>query len=183
MALKISIIVAACEGMGIGNKGDLPWRLKKEMAHFTRTTSDAAEDKKNAVIMGRKTWDSIPAKFKPLRNRENIVISSTMPLCEDGRHHVVRSLDEAVKLCLTKLKDVIDKAFCIGGHRVYEDCINSSYVDRLYLTRIHKKYECDVFFPEYDIDRFEKIACPDIPTEIQEENGVSYTYEVYQKKV
>ena len=75
--MKFNLIVAACgKSLGIGFNGELPWRLKSEMKHFASTTSTTKDPtKKNAVIMGRKTWESIPAKFRPLKNRFNIVLS------------------------------------------------------------------------------------------------------------
>lgn len=76
---KFSLVAAACLNNGIGIKGRLPWTLRNEMAFFTRVTSTVTTDeKKNAVIMGRKTWDSIPLKFKPLPNRVNVVLSESL---------------------------------------------------------------------------------------------------------
>lgn len=73
------MIAACCQNNGIGIKGNLPWKLKSEMAYFTRVTSETKDqNKQNAVIMGRKSWDSIPNKFKPLPGRINVVISQTM---------------------------------------------------------------------------------------------------------
>ena len=75
--MKINLIVAACgKSMGIGLNGELPWRLKSEMKYFAETTTKTKDsDKINAVIMGRKTWESIPAKFRPLKNRLNVILS------------------------------------------------------------------------------------------------------------
>ncbi len=75
MPYPLTIVVAATKGNGIGQNGGLPWRLSKEMAYFARVTSNAPAGKQNVVIMGRKSWESIPLKFRPLRNRTNIVIS------------------------------------------------------------------------------------------------------------
>lgn len=73
--MSLTVIVAATKSNGIGQSGKLPWRLSKEMAYFARVTSSAPDGQKNAVIMGRKTWESIPAKFRPLSKRFNIVVS------------------------------------------------------------------------------------------------------------
>merc|ERR1719225_2033744 len=75
--MKFNLIVAACgKSLGIGLNGELPWRLKSEMKYFAETTSRTTDpDKINAVIMGRKTWESIPLKFRPLKNRFNVVLS------------------------------------------------------------------------------------------------------------
>lgn len=80
--LKLAMVAAMSLTNGIGKDGGLPWRLKGEMAYFRKVTSHVAEDEKrqgvrNAVIMGRKTWASIPPKYRPLADRVNIVISRT----------------------------------------------------------------------------------------------------------
>ena len=71
----MKMIAAACEGLGIGKNGDLPWRLKEEMKYFTRMTKAAAPGRKNAVVMGRKTYESIPPKHRPLNDRVNVVLT------------------------------------------------------------------------------------------------------------
>ena len=76
MESKIKMIAAACEGLGIGKNGDLPWRLKEEMKYFTRMTKTAAPGMKNAVVMGRKTYESIPKKWRPLDDRINVVLTT-----------------------------------------------------------------------------------------------------------
>ena len=75
--MKFNLIVAACgNSLGIGKNGQLPWRLKEEMKHFASTTSNTKDTNKlNAVIMGRKTWESIPIRFRPLKNRVNVILS------------------------------------------------------------------------------------------------------------
>ena len=75
--MKINLIVAACgKSLGIGLNGELPWRLTSEMKYFAETTTKTKDPSKiNAVIMGRKTWESIPMKFRPLKNRYNIILS------------------------------------------------------------------------------------------------------------
>ena len=73
---EFNLIVAACENMGIGVNGSLPWRLRKEMKYFaTMTKRTENPEKRNAVIMGRKTWESIPQKFRPLAGRINVVLT------------------------------------------------------------------------------------------------------------
>jgi len=75
LAMSLSIIVAATSNNGIGQAARLPWRLPREMAYFASVTSDAPSPLMNAVIMGRRTWESIPDKFRPLKNRINVVLS------------------------------------------------------------------------------------------------------------
>lgn len=73
---SLALIVACTAKNGIGKDGGLPWRLPKEMGYFARATSSAPAGKHNAVIMGRNTWESIPSKFRPLKDRFNIVVTS-----------------------------------------------------------------------------------------------------------
>jgi dihydrofolate reductase len=73
--LRLTLIVAATKSNGIGQNARLPWQLPKEMAYFAQVTSNAPDGRSNAVLMGRNTWESIPKKFRPLKNRVNIVIS------------------------------------------------------------------------------------------------------------
>lgn len=77
MDRSLTLVVAATRtnGIGISSRG-LPWRLPKEMAYFVHATSEAPPGTMNAVVMGRKSWESIPTKFRPLKNRLNVVISS-----------------------------------------------------------------------------------------------------------
>ena len=74
--MELTLIVAATLANGIGVKGSLPWRLPNEMAYFARVTSRCPERALNALVMGRKSWESIPRKFRPLRGRSNIVVST-----------------------------------------------------------------------------------------------------------
>lgn len=73
---SVILIVACAHNNGIGLNGGLPWRLSKEMKYFATVTSKAPDGKRNAVLMGRHTWDSIPARFRPLKDRMNVVITS-----------------------------------------------------------------------------------------------------------
>jgi len=72
---RLTLIVAVTKSNGIGQNARLPWRLPKEMAYFAQVTSNAPDGRSNALIMGKNTWESIPKKVRPLKNRVNIVIS------------------------------------------------------------------------------------------------------------
>lgn len=157
---KISLIVAALlPDFGIGYKGQLPWSLKQEMKYFrklTTTTIDPA--KRNAVIMGRKTYYSIPPKFRPLKNRVNIVLTRNSEnlkhemedelIANQDNLHISTSLSNS----LDDLKDVdqIEEIFIIGGAEVYNQLMAENYdlIDSIYLTEIinDNKIEMDAFF-------------------------------------
>ena len=163
----ITIIVAATRSMGIGLRGSLPWQgLKNEMAYFARVTSaSTSPGETNAVIMGRKTWQSIPQRFRPLKNRVNVVISrnpGAADLENDGGRfwgpHVAGSLEAAVELLRGDFRGSpaegsgeqmprIGKVFVIGGAEVYKSALSLPETRRILLTRIRSDMECDAFFP------------------------------------
>ncbi|KAK9711069.1 Dihydrofolate reductase [Popillia japonica] len=184
MALKLNLIAAVCENMGMGKNNNLPWRLKTEMAYFTEMTSRTLSDKKqNVVIMGRKTWDSIPSKFKPLPNRINFVLSrSDLDLNQYKDTYAFKSFDEMIdKLNNEKFQEAYEKIWVIGGSHIYKMCLDNKYFHRLYLTEIKKTYDCDIFFPQLG-DKFVEVEDSEIPKGIQQENDVQFVYKVFETK-
>ena len=140
-----SIVVAADEAGGIGNGGRLPWRLPGDMAYFKRLTTEVpTPGLRNGVIMGRKTWESIPAKFRPLSNRINVVITSNAAFeLPDG---VIRA--GSFEAALGGIGDVNDLAqtFVIGGAQVYRQALAHPGLRSIYLTRVHATCDCDAKF-------------------------------------
>ena len=139
---EIAIIVIVDENYGIGKDGDLLCYLPNDLKHFKKLTTG------HTIIMGRKTYESLPKGALP--NRKNIVISSdnkeNYPGCI-----VARSVDEA--LLLTKNKE---KVFIIGGGKIYNSTLHLA--NKLYLTRIHHKFEdVNTVFPEIDFNNWELI--------------------------
>lgn len=138
---RISMIVAALKpSYGIGFQGKMPWRLRQEIRYFKHVTSQG----NNAVIMGRKTWELIPGKFRPLPDRTNVVLSREPPA--DPQEGVIYALsfDDA----LLKLKDRnIDNIFIIGGAQLYNSLANDDRITRIYLTdiRLANQVEMDTF--------------------------------------
>ncbi|KAI6911307.1 putative phospholipid-transporting, partial [Hortaea werneckii] len=177
--LPLILIVAATPKNGIGHSGGLPWpMLKKEMAYFARVTKRTPTtpaagsilpyvskqedtDKKcsNVVIMGRKTWESIPPKFRPLKDRTNLVVS-TKSRAELGNVPDTVVVGSSITDCLIDLErrvkqgqaPPIGKAFIIGGSSIYEAALKMPQTKSILLTRIRRDYECDTHFPE-DIDK------------------------------
>ncbi|CAL1695736.1 unnamed protein product [Somion occarium] len=162
---RLTLIVAATLENGIGQNSTLPWRLPKEMAYFARTTSNAPEGKRNAVVMGRNTWESIPPKFRPLKNRVNVVITRNRDYHLDPQSsstsnaptHLCTSLESALSLLSnpTKFEKPIHRIFIIGGATLYNETLSlppsaPSFVDRILLTRIHSPtFKCDTFMPDF----------------------------------
>ena len=145
----IYIIVAVDEQNGIGKEGKLPWRLKGDMNFFRETTTKTDDPKKqNMVIMGRKTWESIPEKFRPLKDRKNIILTrdKDFKITEIRKTIVRHSLDSAIELG-QKDKN-IENIFIIGGAEVFKKSLTHKNLAGIYLTKIHKIFDCDTFFSE-----------------------------------
>lgn len=127
----ILMVVAALKPLyGIGYQGKMPWRLKQEIRYFKEVTSRG----NNAVVMGRKTWELIPARFRPLPDRINVVLSRSVPTHNDDANVIyARSFDEALaKLDAFK----VDNVFVIGGAQLYNQVALDPRVTQLYLTEI-----------------------------------------------
>ncbi|XP_076241188.1 dihydrofolate reductase [Calliopsis andreniformis] len=182
MHLNLNLIAAACENMGIGINGTLPWKLKNEMAFFTSMTTKTKDaNKKNVVLMGRRTWECIPSKYRPLRNRINMVLTS-QSLDYGNQAIVCKSIPHALEIISQgPLKDKVENIWVIGGSSVYKAAMESPNFHRLYLTRIKQYFECDTFFPTIP-NNFTKMQDLDIPQGVQEEDGIQFVYEVYEKK-
>lgn len=127
------IIVAVDDKWGIAKDGRIPWHDKKDMAFFRSKTTGSG---KNAVVMGRKTMESLP-KF-PLPNRENLVLSS-----KEGSYRRVSSLDE---LGIVTKASGFDEAWVIGGATVYSETLKSGIVDEVFISRVSGDHGCDQFF-------------------------------------
>ncbi|KAK1122452.1 hypothetical protein K0M31_009672 [Melipona bicolor] len=182
MNLNLYLIAAACEGMGIGVKGALPWKLKSEMAFFASMTTNTKDPgKKNVVLMGRRTWECIPKKHRPLQNRINIILTSqTLDYGNDAI--VCKSIPHALEIIeKPPLKDQVERIWVIGGSSVYKAAMESPNFHRLYLTRIKKHFDSDTFFPSIP-NNFVLTQDPNIPQGVQEENDIQFVYEVYEKK-
>jgi dihydrofolate reductase len=130
-----SIIAAMDQLRGIGVDNRLPWHLSEDLKHFARTT------KGGTVIMGRKTWDSIPYEYRPFKHRLNIVISTNPHLQLPEGVVLAGSLEEALELSH-------GATFVIGGATLFEQAIHYPNCTQLILTEIENIFDCDAFFPE-----------------------------------
>jgi len=174
-----SVIAAVSKNGGIGYKGDLPWKIKKEMEYFNlMTTRVNLKGVQNAVIMGRCTWQSIPDKYRPLKGRINVVISKTLNSVPEGVL-LYPKLEEALKSLY--LNDHIEKLWVIGGSGLYNEAVNDKNCKKLFITRIDQEYLCDTFFPDFDAKEFEETSEANVPEGIQEENGIKYEFKVFKR--
>lgn len=143
----INIIVAYCRNRGIGFKNTLPWHLPNDLKRFKVLTDN------QSIIMGRKTWDSLPVK--PLRNRNNIIVSSTMRKYTLFQNcSVQRNLYDAIEIS-RKYGD--KQVWIIGGSSLYKEAIEKNIVTNIFATEIECSIHCDVFFPEIP-DTFKETA-------------------------
>lgn len=158
-----SLIAALDENRGIGIRNAMPWHLKGDFKHFVKETSGGT------VIMGRKTWESLPEAFRPLKNRLNIVLTRQADLQMPKGVLVVDSLESA----LAKSQG---KTFVIGGAALFAEAILHPACQQLILTEIDATFECDAFFPEipqaFQIQK--KIS--------EQENELHYQFVYYQKQ-
>ncbi|KAL1534827.1 Bifunctional dihydrofolate reductase-thymidylate synthase 1 [Salvia divinorum] len=174
------VVVAATQDMGIGKDGNLPWRLPGDLKLFkdiTMNTSDS--NKKNAVIMGRKTWESIPPKFRPLSGRLNVVLTrSGNSDIAAGADNVILcgSVSSALKLLgEPPYGSSIEKVFLIGGGQILRETLNAEDCDAIHITEIRSHFECDTFIPLIDTSLYQ----PWYSSFPIEENGINYCFATY----
>lgn len=163
----ISLIAALTQNNVIGKNNDLPWHLPDDMKYFMQTT------KGHYVIMGRKNYESIPEKFRPLPNRTNIVVTRQKtykaPNCI-----VVHSLDEG--LSLARKADQLE-VFIIGGAEIYHQGL--AYARRLYLTEIHGTLDGDTYFPSYAREDWKELSR--IHHAADERHAYAFDFVIYEK--
>ena len=161
---NISIIVAIAENNAIGKKNELLWNLPEDLKRFKQITS------RHTVIMGRRTFLSLPKGALP--NRKNIVISDvageSFPGCE-----MVPSVQEAISLC-----DEKEESFVIGGGIVYRQFM--PHARKLYITRVHKEFKADTFFPEINFDEWDEIERIKFPADGK--NPYPFSFITYIRK-
>lgn len=143
----VSAIAAVAENGVIGRNGDLPWHLPDDLKYFQRIT------KGHHVITGRKNYESIPEKYRPLKDRVNIVVTRNAAYDAPGAR-VVDSLAAGLEIA-QRANDV--EAFIIGGGQIYREALTMRLVDRLYLTIIHSAVEGDTHFPPLDPGEWEEV--------------------------
>ncbi len=167
--MRVSLIVACSENNVIGKDNDLIWHLPKDMKFFKETTQN------HFVIMGRKNFESIPHKYRPLPNRTNVVVTRQSTYAAEGCV-VVNSIEQA----LVKAGEAKDEEpFIIGGGEIYRLALEQNLIDRIYLTRIHKTYEGDTFFQELSSDW--KLVNSE-KHEADDKHECAYSFEIYEKR-
>lgn len=180
--MNMIVAVDASDGISINNS--IPWHLPNEYKHFQKTTIKTVDpNKMNAVILGRKCWESIPEKFRPLQKRINVVLSRTMPEVISETLIIVDDFEKALKLLTEEepFKSKVETIWNVGGKDVYALGLNHPWMHKLVITRLEKTYVTDVQFPEVDWENFE--LNDDFDGQPIEEKGVIYRIQSYTRKI
>ena len=138
------IICAMCNQRGIGKDGKLPWKIKEDLNFFSKLTKG---NKKNAVVMGKNTWNSLK---NHLPERDNLIISTSLSIDETRDNNIVKtfqSIDEVNSFCDNK---DYDDVWVIGGGKIYKQFIDKDLCDQCIITFVNNNYDCDTFFPVLD---------------------------------
>ncbi|OAQ28399.1 hypothetical protein K457DRAFT_96161 [Linnemannia elongata AG-77] len=220
---SFSIVVAADRAMGIGKNRGLPWRLRKDMAFFAKITSkvvQGAQDattigelthqrRVNACIMGRKTWESIPKKFRPLTDRFNVIVSRDPHYLDDKPEKgnplvalatsfeaaldLVESLQSPSSSSPSTSSIQVARTFLIGGAQLYNEGVRSKDCTHIFLTRIDATVDCDTFFPEISPSEYQLLPSTEsheflenylqesVEGGVIEEGSYQYEYTVYNR--
>jgi dihydrofolate reductase len=164
----ISAIAALSQNRVIGKNNDLPWKLPDDMKFFMQTT------KGHHVIMGRKNYDSLPTKFKPLPERSNIVVTRQMDFTAPGCL-VVHDIGKGIETARAQQES---ECFIIGGAEIYK--LAMPFTTRLYLTEIQTTIDGDTFFPVFNKNEWNETSRTHHPAD--ERHAYAFDFVVYEKK-
>ncbi len=166
--MNISIIVAAGSNNAIGKNNSLIWHLPADMKFFKEKTIG------HCIITGRKNYESIPKKFRPLSNRTNIIITR-----QENYHAPGTIITNSLQQAIEKAKEISEKEiFIIGGGDIFKQSLH--LVDTIYLTRIEHAFDADVFFPELNLKEWLEISR--IKGIKDEKNKYDYSFLVFKRK-
>jgi dihydrofolate reductase len=160
----ISIIVAVSEDLGIGRNNELLWHISEDLKRFKKLTYG------KTVVMGKKTWESLPKK--PLPGRRNIVITD-LPGERFDDAVSAYSIEDSLNKC-----EKGEEVFIIGGGSIYSQFM--PLADRLYITHVHKQAPADIYFPEIDPAVWVVTAKEEFKT--TDEGSIPYTYIIYDRR-
>ena len=157
----ISIIVAVSDDWGIGKDNELLWNISEDLKRFKRLTTG------NTIIMGKKTWESLPRR--PLPGRKNIVLTDNLKETIEGAV-TCYSIDDAVSKCGKQ-----EEVFIIGGGSIYRQFM--PLADRLCITHVHKKAPADIYFPKIDRRTWKVVEEEEFKS-----GEIPYTYVIYGRR-
>lgn len=175
---NFSIIVSVDQDMGIARKGEIPWLLPEHFANLNDlTTQTENKNLKNAIIMGRKTWEYFISQGENFDNRLVIVLSKNKDLNLPQNVLKFESLDDA----LFELSDHndIDQIFVLGGGDIFKEAILHTDLERIYLTNVESSFKSDLFFPKDIPEDFEVASTSDL----MESDGLEYSFLILERSV
>jgi len=170
------VIAAVDQEFGIGKDGRMPWHLAGDLKHFRQLTTDSSRPgKENVVLMGRKTWDSLDEKYRPLPKRLNLVVTRQKDLTFPGG--VLKADDFLSALDgLDNNREGVGTIFVIGGSQIFGQALRLPSCEKIYLTHIQKTFDCDTFFPK-DLSRFREVS----RSSPQDEGPCRYFFAEYKR--
>jgi dihydrofolate reductase len=185
----LTIVVALDDCNGIGRDNTIPWYIKNDLKFFRYVTTEINDkNKQNAIIIGRKTYETFP---KPLPNRLNIVVSSNQTLPNINYPNVIRveTFNDAIKCANDDTN--IENIFIAGGVSIYEEAMKTNLVKRVFLTRVKGDFKCTAVWSSFDVSNFKRIQT--IPEKYQQffdhsdenhdDKTPSYHLEIYEKDI
>ena len=162
--MKVSLVAAVARGGVIGRAGMIPWRIPEDMARFRELTMG------QPVVMGRKTWESLPGPFRPLPGRRNVVLTRNVAWNAEGAERA-GSLEDALALV-----DGAERVLVIGGGELYAEAL--PLADELLLTEIDADVEGDTFFPPWERTAFEETS----RDKHESETGIAFSFVTYRRR-
>lgn len=168
--MKVSLVVAMDLQRGIGKDNDLMWHLPADMQFFKQTTLN------NIIVTGRKNYESIPERFRPLANRENAILTRN-PTYKPANCAIFHSLESCLKHYEQESERTI---FIIGGGQIFEEAIEKNVVDEMYITFVEHVFEADVFFPLVDFSKWNEEVIHQ--HQADSKNAYNFTVKKFTKK-
>ena len=162
--MRVALVAAVARGGVIGRDSGIPWRLPEDMQRFRTLTMG------HPVVMGRRTWESLPDQFRPLPGRGNVVVTRNSDWSAQGADRA-GSIEDALRLLEGE-----GTVFVIGGGEIYAAALPSA--DELLLTEIDAEIEGDTYFPDWDPDDFEEVA----RERHVSSDGVGYSFVTYERR-
>lgn len=165
--MKAILVVAVSENLVIGKDNNLIWHLPKDLAFFKKTTLDGV------VVMGRKNFESIPEKFRPLPKRTNVVVTRNKDYTANGCM-VLHSLSDVYAEFRNE-----DRIYIIGGGQIYKQALDNDWIDEMLISHVHASFEGDTFFPKIDMEKWRSMPIEN--HEPDEKNEFGFTVKHYKR--
>lgn len=168
--MKVILIAALGKNREIGKNNDLMWHLPKDMKFFKDTTVGSP------VIMGRKNWDSIPERYRPLSGRLNIVLTHDTSWNADGAM-VAHKLEDALHLAA---HTGAETCYVVGGAQIYALALDAGVADELVLTHVEADFpDAEAFFPPFEAEHWKKEVLGHVPAD--DKHAFAFTFARYTK--